>query len=216
MLLSNIVNNISFNQIMSGGLSTLASGATIYHMANNVNNNDTKDKLYRMSNTMHKFILQIDLGPEDPQLRDGLQFNSDNQLLDGELQQPDSPSLHQYLNNSILQNNKIATARLLTYILMIYFYQHNTIAYATNNKDKAPTQWNINNFAVTQTFYNTFNKDIPVNKLHNMTYIDIEKFVTKHLIDDKTINPDIRFKEVCDKVKHSYLTNKSNWDNLKI
>jgi len=213
MLLSNIVNSLSYSQLLGSGASVLGSGAALYHLSNS--NNDNDNKLYRISNKMHEYILQIDLGPVDPELKNGLQFNDANQLLEGQLLNLDSSSLHDYLQQSILKDNKLGTVKLITYILMIYIYQHNLISYATVNKDKPATQWDINKFAVSQSLYDTFKNDIPKDKLYNMTYNDIEKLAKRHLIEDKNIAPDIRFREICDKINNNYTVNKNNWQRLK-
>ena len=117
---------------------------------------------------VQNFFLDSDLGSTKPLLVDGLQFNQQGDLLEGQLVNPDTPALNEYLRDTMFGEYGIIAGGNLSGLLEIYAIQHNMFKHAAVNQGKPPQEWNFNKLGVTDKFLQTFRKFIPNGKEYDI------------------------------------------------
>ena len=153
------------------------------------------DEFGRISTAAFGFLKSHDLGRLNPALSYGYAyFDKQGNIMDTQLEHPGSFPLQAYFNNlAATELNPVSKQMMsittLYNLLLIYLYQHNTIAMADENKGKSIDKWNTNRFAATKDFQDVFfNPNITMS---NMSRDDVSTIATAHIVgyDRKTKQP---------------------------
>ena len=137
-------------------------------------NKQITKKFSDISTDVKNFFLNSDLGSTEPLLVNGLQFDQDGNLLQGQLINPNAQPLNEYLKDTMFGQYGIIVGGNLSRLLNIYVFQHNMFKHATVNQGKPPTEWDFNKLGVTDRFLQTFRKYIPAGKEYDINnHLDI-------------------------------------------
>ena len=175
-----------------------------------------------VSKEIRDFLLNSDLGSVEPKLVNGLQFNQQGDLLEGQLINPNAQQLNEYLKDTMFGQYGIFFGNNLKHLLKIYAIQHNMFKHATVNQNKPPQEWDFNKLGVTNRFLQTFRKYIPAGKEYDISFHNFNGFSLKDLFnnikDDKKSRFPINYthtkndyiKTVAEPIHNAYDANKSN------
>ena len=120
------------------------------------------------------FFLESDLGSIMPGLKDGLQFDKNGNLLQGQSVFPNSQPLNVYLRDEVdFETEELIRQGDLYDLMVIYAIQHNMFKHASVNQNKSPQQWDFNKLGVTERFLETFRDYIPNGKEYDLTFNDL-------------------------------------------